>query len=79
MNDPSPFYQAAQIADQLKLIEQNEDVDQVIERAERIASAMELDADFVYNKLNDVLDMIDAPDARRIIEDVRDEVYRCMR
>ena len=75
----SPFYQATQISNQLKQIEQNENVDNLIERAEKIAGAMNLNLDYIYNSLNDALDMIDVPDARGIIEDVRDEVYRCMR
>ena len=78
-NKESAFKQASAIASQLKLIENNEDLDQMIERADRIASAMTLDLDSVYNSLNDVLNIINEPEARRIIEDVRDEVYRCMR
>ena len=78
-NKESAFKQASAIASQLKLIENNEDLDQIIKRADRIASAMTLDLDSVYNSLNDVLNMINEPEARRIIEDVRDEVYRCMR
>jgi hypothetical protein len=78
-NKESAFKQASAIASQLKLIENNEDLDQMIERADRIASAMTLDLDSVYNSLNDALNMINEPEARRIIEDVRDEVYRCMR
>jgi len=75
----SAFKQASAIAEQLKLIENNEDLDQIIERANRIASAMTLDLDRIYNSLNDAIDMINEPDARRAIEDIRDEVYRCMR
>ena len=78
-NKESAFKQASAIASQLKLIENNEDLDQMIERADRIASAITLDLDSVYNSLNDVLNIINEPEARRIIEDVRDEVYRCMR
>jgi hypothetical protein len=78
-NKESAFKQASAIASQLKLIENNEDLDQIIKRADRIASAMTLDLDSVYNSLNDVLNMINEPEARRIIEDVRDEFYRCMR
>jgi hypothetical protein len=75
----SPFYQATQIASQLKTIEANQSVEEVVAKAERISSVMELNLDYIYNGLNDVLDMVDAPDARRVIEDIRDEVYRCMR
>ena len=75
----SAFKQASAIAEQLKLIENNENLDQIIERADRIASAMTLDLDSIYNSLNDALNIINEPEARRIIEDVRDEVYRCMR
>ena len=78
-NKESAFKQASAIASQLKLIENNEDLDQMIERSDRIASAMTLDLDSVYNSLNDALNIINEPEARRIIEDVRDEVYRCMR
>jgi hypothetical protein len=78
-NKESAFKQASAIASQLKLIENNEDLDQMIERADRIASAMTLDLDSVYNSLNDALNIINEPEVRRIIEDVRDEVYRCMR
>lgn len=75
----SAFKQATAIANQLKLIENNEDLDQMIERADRIASAMTLDLDSVYNSLSDALSLIDDPQARRLVEDARDEVYRCMR
>lgn len=75
----SAFKQAAHIAGQLKLIENNEDLDQIIERADRIASAMTLDVNSVYNSLNEALDFIDDPRARRLVEDARDEVYQCMR
>jgi hypothetical protein len=78
-NKESAFKQASAIADQLKLIENNEDLNQIIKRADRIASAMTLDLDSVYNSLSDALNMINEPEPRRIIEDVRDEVYRCMR
>lgn len=78
-NKESAFKQASAIASQLKLIENNEDLDQIIKRADRIASAMTLDLDSVYNSLNDALNIINEPEVRRIIEDVRDEVYRCMR
>ena len=80
MNDnKSPFYQASQIASQLKTIESNQSVEEVVARAERISSAISLDLDSIYNSLNGVLDMIDSPEARRTVEDVRDEIYRCMR
>ena len=75
----SAFKQASVIASQLKLIEDNEEVDQIVERAERISSAMNLDLDSMYASLNDALPLIDSPEARRIIEDVRDDVYRNMR
>lgn len=78
-NKESAFHQANTIADQLKLIENNEDLDQMIERADRIASAITLDLDLVYNLLNDAINLIDNPQARRFVEDARDEVYRCMR
>lgn len=75
----SAFKQAREIANQLKLIENNEDLDQIIERADRIASAMTLDLNSVYSSLNEALDFIEDPRARRLVEDVRDEVYQCMR
>ena len=75
----SPFYQATQIADQMKIIESNENMDDIVAKAERISSAMELDLNSIYDSLNVVLDMIDNPDARKAVEDVRDEIYRCMR
>lgn len=75
----SAFKQASLIADQLKLIEDKEDVDEIVQRAERIASAMELDLNSIYDSLNVVIDMIDNPEARRIVEDIRDDIYRSMR
>lgn len=75
----SAFKQASEIANQLKLIENDEDLERVIERAERIASAVEFDFDRVYNLLNDASNIINEPEARRLVEEARDEVYRCMR
>ena len=75
----SAFKQAVNIAGQMKAIEANEDLDAIIKKAERISSAMELDLNSFYDSLNVALDMIDNPEARRVIEDLRDEVYRCMR
>lgn len=78
-NKESAFKQASAIAEQLKLIENNEDLDEMINRADRIASAMTLDLDSIYNSLENVINMTNEPDVRRAIEDIRDEVYRCMR
>jgi hypothetical protein len=75
----SAFKQAAAIAGQLKLIEDNEDVDKVIERAERIAATVDLDLEGIYRKLDEALIHSNNLQATRLIEDVRDEVYRCMR
>jgi hypothetical protein len=78
-SNESAFKQANLIANQMKQIENNEGLDEVIARAERITAAMELDLNSIYDSLNVVIDMIDNPDARRTIEDIRDEVYRCMK
>jgi hypothetical protein len=78
-SNESAFKQAANIAGQMKAIEENEDFDAIIKKAERISAAMELDLNSFYDSLNIALDMIDNPEARRVIEDLRDEVYRCMR
>jgi hypothetical protein len=75
----SAFKQAADIAGQMKLIEENETFEEVLARAERISAAMELDLNSIYDSLNVVIDMIDEPSARRAVEDIRDEVYRCMK
>jgi hypothetical protein len=75
----SAFKDAAQIAEQMKEIESGEDFDAIVKKAERITAAMELDLNSIYDSLNVVIDMIDDPNARRAIEDVRDEIYRCMR
>jgi len=75
----SAFKQASLIATQLKQVESNEKVEEIVERAERIASAMNLNVDMLYANLNDAISLIDNPEARRLIEDCRDEVYRCMR
>ena len=75
----SAFQQAAEIASQLKQVENNENVDDLIARTERISAAMELDLNSFYDSLNIALGMIDNPEAKRVIEDLRDEVYRCMR
>jgi len=78
-SNESAFKQAANIATQMKLIEDNEDIDTLIKKAERISAAMELDLNSFHDSLNIALDMIDNAEARRVIEDLRDEVYRCMR
>lgn len=78
-SNESAFKQAAQIAGQMRLIEDGENLNAIVAKAERITAAMELDLNSLYDSLNVVLDMIDSPDARRAIEDIRDEVYRCMR
>ena len=78
-SNESAFKQAAEIANQMKTIEANEDIDAIVEKAERISSAMQLDLNSLYDSLNVVVDMIDDPNARRAVEDIRDEVYRCMR
>jgi uncharacterized phage infection (PIP) family protein YhgE len=78
-SNESAFKQAAEIANQMKTIEANEDIDAIVEKAERISSAMQLDLNSLYDSLNVVVDMIDNPNARRAVEDIRDEVYRCMR
>jgi len=75
----SAFKQAAQVASQLKEVESQLTVDQMIERAERISKAMEIDLNSLYDSLNVAIEMIDDPTARRAVEDIRDEVYRCMR
>jgi hypothetical protein len=75
----SAFKQAADIAGQMKLIEENETFEEVLARAERISAAMELDLNSIYDSLNVVIDMIDEPSARRAVEDIRDEIYRCMK
>ena len=78
-SNESAFKQASKIAEQIKLIEGNETLDDIMQRAERISSAMELDLNSIYDSLNVVIDMIDDPQARRAIEDIRDEIYRCMK
>jgi hypothetical protein len=78
-SNESAFKQAAQIAGQMRLIEDGENLNAIVAKAERITAAMELDLNSLHDSLNVVLDMIDSPDARRAIEDIRDEVYRCMR
>jgi hypothetical protein len=78
-SNDSAFKQANLIANQMKQIENNEGLDEVIARAERITAAMELDLNSIYDSLNVVIDMIDNPEARKTIEDIRDEVYRCMK
>jgi hypothetical protein len=78
-SNESAFKQAAQIAGQMRLIEDGENLNAIVAKAERITAAMELDLNSLYDSLNVVLDMIDNSDARRAIEDIRDEVYRCMR
>jgi archaellum component FlaC len=78
-SNESAFKQASKIAEQIKLIEDNETLDDIMERAERISSAMELDLNSIYDSLNVVIDMINDPQARRAIEDIRDEIYRCMK
>lgn len=78
-SNKSAFQQAAEIANQVKQVESNESIEDIIAKAERISSAMNLDLNSIYDSLNVVIDMIDNPDARRTIEDIRDEIYRCMR
>jgi len=75
----SAFKQAAAIASQLKLIEDDEDLDKVIERAERIAATSDLDLENIYRKLDEALIHSNNLQATRLIEEARDEVYRCMR
>jgi hypothetical protein len=75
----SAFQQAAEIASQVKQVENNENIEDIIAKAERISSAMNLDLNSIYDSLNVVIDMIDNPEARRTIEDIRDEIYRCMK
>jgi hypothetical protein len=78
-SNESAFKQASKIAEQIKLIEDNETLDDIMNRAERISSAMELDLNSIYDSLNVVIDMISDPHARKAIEDIRDEIYRCMK
>ena len=78
-SNQSAFKQAGEIASQVKQIESQLTTDELIERAERISKAMELDLNSIYDSLNVVIDMIDNPETRRTIEDIRDEVYRCMK
>ena len=78
-SNESPFYQASRFAGQMKLIEDNQNVEEMVEKAERISAAMSLDLNSIYDALNVVVDMVDDAAARRAIEDIRDEVYRCMR
>jgi hypothetical protein len=75
----SAFKQAAAIASQLKLIEDDEDLGKVIERAERIAATSDLDLEGIYRKLDEALIHSNNLQATRLIEEARDEVYRCMR
>jgi hypothetical protein len=78
-SNESAFKQASRIASQIKEVEANEDFDSIVNRAEKISAAMELDLNSIYDSLNVVIDMVGNPDARKVIEDIRDEVYRCMR
>jgi hypothetical protein len=78
-SNESAFKQANIIANQIKEIENNEGLDEVIARAERITAAMELDLNSIYDSLNVVIEMVDNLEAKRAIEDIRDEIYRCMK
>jgi hypothetical protein len=78
-NKESAFKHATQIAKTLKTIEEGEDFEAIVAKSERISAAMEIDLNSLYDSLNIVIDMIDDPQARKIIEDIRDEIYRAMR
>jgi hypothetical protein len=78
-SNQSAFKQASEIAKNLKEVEVNQSLEEIMDRTDRISAAMELDLNSIYDSLNVVIDMVDDPNARRTLEDIRDEVYRCMR
>ena len=75
----SAFKQATEIAGQLKMIESEEDINTFIQRAERVAASFEIDLEQIVVWLNEAIYMIDNPQARRLIEDARDEAQRGLR
>ena len=75
----SAFKQATEIAGQLKMIESEEDINTFIQRAERVAASFDIDLEQIVVWLNEAIYMIDNPQARRLIEDARDEAQRGLR
>ena len=66
-----------QSKDQLSLMP--ESVEAVENRVKQITAAMEMDIESMYRNLDEALLYINDPAASRLVEDVRDELYRNLR
>jgi hypothetical protein len=65
-------------ANQPKLFS-DESIKKIEERVDKISAAMDLDLDSMYQRLDEALMYINDPAATRLVEDVRDEIYRNLR
>lgn len=64
----------SQSKDQLSLMP--ESIEAVENQVKKITAAMEMDVESMYRNLDEALLYINDPAASRLIEDVRDELYR---
>jgi len=74
-SNTSAFGQASR---QLSLTH-NEEIKDIEKKIEKITSAMDLDLESLYAKLDESLLYINDPAGVRLVEDVRDEIYRNLR
>jgi hypothetical protein len=73
-SDPSPFYQSNK---QPKLFV-NEPA-QLEDHIKSVTAAMDLDLESIYRKLDEALIYMNDLQAIRLVEDVRDEIYRSLK
>jgi hypothetical protein len=76
-SNTSAFSNADQ-KEQLRLINE-ESLSKIEDNVQRITAAMDLDLESIYHRLDEALFYIKDQTATRIIEDVRDEIYRNLR
>ena len=78
-HNPSPFYSSNGMnKDQMNLISDSDHAS-IENKINQITAAMDLDLESMYRKLDESLLYINDPNATRLIEDVRDEIYRNLR
>lgn len=73
-SNPSPFYQSNE-QPRLFVTEPAKIEDQI----KKVTAAMDLDLESIYRRLDEALFYINDPQAIRLVEDVRDEIYRNLR
>lgn len=65
-------------SNQMSLIPE-ESLEKIESQIQKVTAALDLDVESIYQRLDEALVYITDPRAARLVEDVRDEVYRNLR